>query len=131
LKYYGDKFGSNPKFKVVAVTLNPEEDTLGHLKTFAEAKGMTGDTYWVLTGDGPKIRGYMKDEFKLPASEIPEKERSTVNDRWNHKLAIVLIDHNRHIRRTADFGDLGVVDIWKKQLERDIATVLDEADKKQ
>lgn len=128
MKEYTDKYGSNPLFKAVAITLYPEEDTPEFLKAYREARGLVGDDYWFLTGDGNKIRGYMQDEFKLLVNEVPEAERLNPYDKWNHKLAIVLVDHQRRIRRTADFGDAGVVDIWKKQLDRDIAYVLKEAE---
>jgi protein SCO1 len=128
MKEYVDKYGSNPLFKAVAITLYPEEDTPEFLKVFRESRGLIGDDYWFLTGDGKTIRGYMQDEFKLIVTEIPPAEQLNPFDRWNHKLSIVLVDHQRRIRRTSDFGDASVVDIWKQQLDRDIAIVLKEAE---
>jgi protein SCO1/2 len=127
IKVFADKYAGNPNFRAVAITLYPEEDTPEFLKAWREQHGLLGDQWWFLTGNGEQIRGYMQKEFKLPLREIPENERLNAFDRWDHKAAIVLVDHKRRIRRTADFGDASVIDIWEKQLDRDIAEVLKEA----
>jgi protein SCO1/2 len=128
MKVFADKYSSNPNFRAVAFTLYPEQDTPEFLKAWRELHGLHGDHWWFLTGNGDQMRGYMQDEFKLGLKEIPEKERLNEFDRWDHKAAIVLVDHKRRIRRTADFGDASVIDIWEKQLDRDIAEVLKEAE---
>ncbi len=128
LKKFHDRYSSNPLFRTVAITLYPEEDTPEFLKGFREAKGMTGDRYWFLRGNGDAIRGYMKDEFKLIVTEVPKAEQTNPYDRWNHKLAIVLVDHQLRIRRTADFGESKLIELWEKQLDTDLQYVLKEAE---
>jgi cytochrome oxidase Cu insertion factor (SCO1/SenC/PrrC family) len=126
MKQIADEFKDNPNFKAVAITLHPEEDTPEFLKAWRQAHELLGDHWVFLTGDGPKIRGYMQDEFKLPLREIPEKERLSPFDRWDHKAAIVLVDGKRQVRTTADVGAPASVDLWVAQLIKNIKIVLEE-----
>ena len=128
MKILQDEFGSDPRFRLVSMSLNAEVDTPERLREWTAAKGLGGDNWWFLTGDGKSLRGYMRDEFKLPFREIPEKDQLIPGDKFEHKLAIVLVDHKLRLRGTYDFSDPGFYDVYEEQIKKDIKAVLAEAE---
>ncbi len=126
MKKLQDEFGSNPNFQLVSVSLNAEADTPERLRQWTEAKGISGNNWWFLTGNGNQLRGYMRDEFKLLVREIPEKDRLIPDDKYEHKLALVLVDQRLRIRGTYDFSDPGFYDVYEANLNKDIQSVLAE-----
>lgn len=121
------KFGSEPKFHLVSVSLNAEWDTPERLREWTAKQGFSGPNWWFLTGNGSALRDYMKDEFKLFISEIPPDKRRNEFDRFDHKLALVLVDHKRRIRGTYDFSSPDLWDLYQEKIEKDIKAVLKEA----
>jgi protein SCO1 len=128
MKKLQDEFSSNPKFHLVSVSLNAEVDTPEHLKSWVGNLKYDTKNWWFLTGDGPKLRGYMKDQFKLPLRELPKSEQKTEFDIWEHKLALVLVDSKLRIRGTYDFSNFDNADLFGEKLRADLKEVLKEAD---
>ncbi|MBP7948819.1 MAG: SCO family protein [Verrucomicrobiales bacterium] len=121
------KFSGEPRFQLVSVSLNAEWDTPERLRAWTKEQGFSGDNWWFLTGNGETLRGYMKDQFHLFLSEVPPEKRTNEFDKYDHKLALVLVDHKRRIRGTYDFSSPDLWDLWQEKLEKDIKTVLVEA----
>lgn len=128
MKKLQDEFGSNPKFQLVSVSLNAEWDTPERLSAWTAHQGYKGDNWWFLTGDGPKLRGYMKDQFKLPIRELPKAEQKNEFDKWEHKLALVLVDSKLRVRGAYDFSSLEMNDLFGEKLRKDLVDVLKEAE---
>lgn len=128
MKKLQTEFGSNPNFRLVSVSLNAEWDTPERLSAWTEANGFKGDNWWFLTGDGPKLRGYMKDQFKLPIREVPVGEKKNEYDKWDHKLALVLVDHKLRVRGAYDFSNVDVSDLFAEKMRKDLKDVLLEAE---
>lgn len=126
MKKLQDEFGSNPNFHLVSVSLNAEWDTPERLRAWTEHQGYSGANWWFLTGDGAKLRGYMKDQFKLPLRELPKEEQKNEFDRFEHKLALVLVDSKLRIRGAYDFSNFDMNDVFGEKLRKDITDVLGE-----
>ncbi len=121
------EFGSDPLFQLVSISLNAEWDTPERLKVWTEKQGFHGANWWFLTGDGVKLRGYVKDQLKLPVSEVAEKDRKNEFDKYDHKLALVLVDHKHRVRGTYDFSQPEMNDVYREKLRTDLQAVLKEA----
>jgi protein SCO1/2 len=127
MKKLQDEFGADPMFQLVSVSLNAEWDTPERLRAWTGTQDFKGDNWWFLTGDGPKLRGYMKDQFKLEVREIPLEKRNSEFDIYDHRLVLVLVDHKRRIRGTYDFSQTEMNDVYAEALRKDLKAVLKEA----
>jgi len=124
-----EKFGADPRFHLVSVSLNPSHDTAEQLTKFREAHGLTGSNWWFLTGDQNALRYYMTKQVKLrPVSDIPESDRLSPEDLFDHDTRVALVDAQSHIREYYDVAapDPGINRLIMQKLEADIASVLAE-----
>ncbi len=124
------KFGSNPLFHLVSVSLNPEHDTPAQLTKFIEAQEIDRSNWWFVTGDPKALRYYMTKGFGFPAvRDIPPAERINEFDLYEHKLAIALVDAKSHVREyySLEEPDAGIQRLVNEKMEKDIAAVLAEA----
>jgi cytochrome oxidase Cu insertion factor (SCO1/SenC/PrrC family) len=124
-----EKFGSDPRFQLVSVSLNPSHDTPEQLAKFRDAHGLTAPNWWFLTGDQEALRYYMTKQVNLrPVRDIPEKERLSPEDLFEHDTRVALVDTQSHVREYYDVTapDPGINRLVMDKLEADIAAVLAE-----
>ena len=83
-----------------AVAIQPERDSVAMLKGYAEAVGATEKSpWWFITGDRQKLWDFMTKEVGMvPAQPIPEDERITPEDEFQHDLRIALLDGQGRVR---------------------------------
>lgn len=123
------KFGDDPRFHLVSVSLNPAHDTPEQLAKFREAHGLTAPNWWFLTGDQEALRYFMTKQTGLrPVIDIPEKDRLSPEDLFDHDTHVALIDARSHVREYYDVAapDPGINQLIMSKLEADIASVLAE-----
>lgn len=123
------KFGDDPRFHLVSVSLNPAHDTPEQLTNFREAHGLTSPNWWFLTGDQEALRYFMTKQAGLrPVTDIPEKDRLSPEDRFDHDTRVALVDAQSHVREYYDVTapDPGINQLIMTKLETDIASVLAE-----
>ena len=71
----------------------------------------------------------MKDQFKLPVFEIPKEKQKNEFDRFEHKLALILIDSKLRIRGAYDFSSFEMNDVFGEKIRKDLKEVLGEVGK--
>jgi len=123
------KYGSDPRFHLVSVSVNPTHDTADQLTKFREAHGLTASNWWFLTGDQEALRYYMTKQVNLrPVVDIPEKDRLSPEDLFDHDTRVALVDAQSHVREYYDVAapDPGINRLIMQKLETDIASVLAE-----
>ena len=124
-----EKFGSDPRFHLVSVSLNPAHDTAEQLTRFREAHELTSPNWWFLTGDQEALRYYMTKQVQLrPVIDIPEAERMSPEDLFDHDTRVALVDAQSHVREYYDVTapDPGINRLVMQKLEADVAAVLAE-----
>ena len=124
-----EKYGADPRFHLVSVSLNPSHDTPAQLAKFREAHGLTAPNWWFLTGDQEALRYYMTKQVDLrPVLDIPEKERLSPEDLFDHDTRVALVDAQSHVREYYEVAapDPGISRLVMQKLEADIASVLSE-----
>jgi len=77
----------------VSITVNPERDTVGALRAYADRYGANHDHWWFLTGDKHTIYNYARNELGL--SVVPGDGGA---DDFIHPDKFVLLDKDRNIR---------------------------------
>ncbi len=83
-------FAERPGLKIVSITVDPETDTLEHLRGFAEQLGARPGQWFFLTGEQSAIYRLSREGFSLGASEVPEG--------FVHSDRFILIDRRGRVR---------------------------------
>lgn len=96
-----EEFRDLDNFGVASFTINPEYDTPGVLKKYAEKYGINDLDWHLMTGDRQAIFDLANIGFNIFASENPE-----VPGGFEHSGLFALVDKNGYLRsRTDDFGN--------------------------
>ncbi|WP_152286870.1 SCO family protein [Flavicella marina] len=94
-KYYG-----NPHFGIASISINPKHDTPEVMKSYADEKGATMESWNFLTGDEAAIFKFSNEGFKLYAGK-----NENVEGGFEHSGLFALVDKNGFIRsRTVTTG---------------------------
>ena len=96
-----EEFRDLDNFGVASFTINPEYDTPGVLKKYAEKYGINDLDWHLMTGDRQAIFDLANIGFNIFASENPE-----VPGGFEHSGLFALVDKNGYLRsRIDDFGN--------------------------
>jgi len=96
-----EEFRDLDNFGVASFTINPEYDTPGVLKKYADKYGINDLDWHLLTGDRQAIFDLANIGFNIFAAENPE-----VPGGFEHSGLFALVDKNGYLRsRTDDFGN--------------------------
>lgn len=94
------EFSKHGGLHLLSVAIQPERDNVELLKAYAEAVGATADSpWWFITGERRKLWDFMTQQLGMAeARPIPEDERITPDDEYEHDLRIVLMDRQGRVR---------------------------------
>lgn len=95
LKALYEKFKDHPDFVVVCITVNPENDGVEQMKSYAEGLDADAANWWFLTGDATSLKDYMIDEMKyqqIVKREDPEQVARL--GEYEHDMSIAVYDRN-------------------------------------
>ena len=96
-----NEFKDFENFGVASFTINPEYDTPGVLKKYAQDYGITNMDWHLLTGNLNDIYTLANTGFSMFAAEVPEAEGG-----FEHSGLFALVDKNGFIRSRVDkFGN--------------------------
>lgn len=109
----------DPEVLIISHTIDPEYDTVGLLKDFAERLGVESDKWHFLTGNKDSIYYLAQTSYFVTAMEAEAEP-----DGFIHSGAFLLIDKRGRIRGKYDGTNESEVD----QLLRDIETLKKEND---
>lgn len=81
LKKLYTEFGSNPDFRIVSITINPEVDDL---QSYADVMGAEDQNWWFVKGEAAEVYEYLEKEMgflkvvknKPPAKDLFSHDRS-------------------------------------------------------
>lgn len=79
--------------QLLSISIDPKNDSLAALRSYAERYKANPDHWWFLTGNPHTIYQYLHDELHLkvnPAESVAES--------LEHTPTLVLIDRNRYVR---------------------------------
>jgi protein SCO1/2 len=96
-----EEFRDLDNFGVASFTINPEYDTPGVLKKYAEKYGINDLDWHLMTGERQEIFDLANIGFNIFAAENPQ-----VPGGFEHSGLFALVDKNGYLRsRTDDFGN--------------------------
>ncbi len=100
LQKLNQEFATHPGIQLLSVAIQPERDSVALLKAYAEAVGARETSpWWFVTGERQKLWDFMTEQLGMTAAKlIPEDERITPDDTYEHDLRIALIDGQGRVR---------------------------------
>ena len=110
------QLGTDPRLRLVSISIDPEKDTPAVLKLYAEKFHAT-DRWLFLTGPKAGIYRLARDGFKLPLAEP-----ATPGAQIIHSTRLVLIDQSGTVRGFYE----ATTETGVRDLIRDIRTLLEE-----
>jgi len=111
-----EAFEKNDNVMLLSHTIDPQHDTVGVLKNYAEGLGVSSNTWLMVTGDKKEIFG-VAEKYMVSALEDESQPGGLV-----HSGAFVLIDKNKKIRGYYD----GTKELDTNELIADMKILLDE-----
>ena len=95
LKQVYETFKNNPDFKLICITVNPEEDTPEKMKSYAESLGADPSNWWFLTGDPASLKDYMVNEMKYdPIQKRENPEEAATKGALAHNMSIAVYNRD-------------------------------------
>jgi len=117
-KLAGD-YAGEPDFRILSYTVDPETDSVGRMKHYADSVGADPQRWYFLTGRKDSLyhlarTGYMLDD--------PKNNATNINEQFLHTQFVALVDKSGRVRKIYD----GLKKDELDELEKDIATLLKE-----
>jgi len=95
LKDLYQSFKDQSDFRLVCITVNPEEDTPEKMKSYAESLGADTSNWLFLTGDPKKLKDYMLNEMKYdPIQKREDPDEAATKGALAHNMSIAVFDRN-------------------------------------
>lgn len=87
------KFTDTSVVNFMSLSVDPERDTVGALKSYADRFAVNSDNWVMLTGSKKEMYDLMLNEFRIPAQDGQE-----IDTNFIHSERIVLLDKNHVVR---------------------------------
>lgn len=95
LKSLYEKYKHNPDFVLVCITVNPENDGVDEMLSYAEGLNADTSNWWFLTGDAKSLKDYMISEMKYQAIVKREDPEAAARlGEYEHDMSIAVYDRN-------------------------------------
>lgn len=90
------EFGGDPDFHIVCVTVDPANDGLERLRSYAEALGADSENWWFLNAGGQReTHEYLEKVLKFfAARERTNPHDIEANGRFAHDLGLLLVNRD-------------------------------------
>jgi len=102
------QFRENPDFRVVCLSVDPEQDAKEHLLAMEKQLEVDGKSWWFVKTDKEKIWDYMRNVmFFTDIRERTVQEEIDTKGRWAHDMGLQIYRGNTMVGRCA--GMKGVI----------------------
>jgi protein SCO1 len=115
-----NQYKDNPGFLILSHTVDPETDSVGRLKYYADSLKVNTDKWWFLTGSKDSLYETARASYML---DDPKNNSQNIEDQFLHTQFFALVDKDGQVRRK-------IYDGLKKdeleELKHDIGVLLNE-----
>jgi protein SCO1 len=115
---YG-KFKNEKNFLILSHTVDPETDSVGRMKRYADSIGVTTNNWWFLTGRKDSLYQAARVSYLL---DDPKNGNDKIENQFIHTQFLTLVDKNGRVRKIYDSLKKEELD----ELEKDIPKLLNE-----
>lgn len=114
------EFANEPDFRILSYTVDPETDSVGRMKRYADSLGADASKWWFLTGRKDSLYSLARGSYLL---DDPKNNDININEQFIHTQFLALVDKSGRVRKIYDSLKKEELD----ELEKDIRTLLKEA----
>lgn len=120
VKQIASDFAGEPDFRILSHTVDPETDSVGRMKHYADSLGADAGKWWFLTGRKDSLYSMARGSYLL---DDPKNNTSNIEEQFIHTQFLALVDKSGRVRKIYDSLKKDELD----ELEKDIKTLLKEA----
>jgi protein SCO1 len=113
------EFAGEPDFRILSYTVDPETDSVGRMKRYADSLGADGGKWWFLTGRKDSLYGLARGSYLL---DDPKNNDININEQFIHTQFLALVDKSGRVRKIYDSLKKDELD----ELSQDIKSLLKE-----
>jgi len=117
-KLAGD-FAGVPDFRLLSFTVDPETDSVGRMRHYADSLGADPSRWYFLTGRKDSLYHLARSGYLL---DDPKNNLTNINEQFLHTQFIALVDRSGRVRKIYD----GLKKDEMDELEKDIPVLLKE-----
>jgi protein SCO1/2 len=114
----GDLAGETD-FRILSYTVDPETDSVGRMKHYADSLGADPGRWWFLTGRKDSLYHLARNGYLL---DDPKNNALNINEQFLHTQFVALVDRGGRVRKIYD----GLKQDELDELEKDISALLKE-----
>lgn len=114
----GDMAGETD-FRILSYTVDPETDSVGRMKRYADSLGADPQRWWFLTGRKDSLYHLARNGYLL---DDPKNNALNINEQFLHTQFVALVDRGGRVRKIYD----GLKQDELDELEKDISVLLKE-----
>lgn len=114
-----DEFKNEEDFLILSHTVDPERDTVGRMKQYADSLQISSSKWWFLTGTKDSLYKTARASYVL---DDPKNNNEKIENQFIHTQFFALVDKNGQVRKIYD----GLKQDELKELSADIKTMLNE-----
>lgn len=119
LKKLAGDFVGEKDFRLLSFTVDPETDSVGRMKHYADSLGADPARWFFLTGRKDSLYHLARNGYLL---DDPKNNLTNINEQFLHTQFIALVDRGGRVRKIYD----GLKKDEMDELEKDIPTLLKE-----
>ena len=119
MKKLYDEFKNERDFLILSHTVDPETDSVGRMKRYADSLGADPRKWWFLTGRKDSLYKAARVSYLL---DDPKNANNAIEDQFIHTQLFALVDKQGQVRKIYD----GLKKEELEELSKDIRTLLSE-----
>jgi protein SCO1/2 len=119
MKKIAEDYVHEPDFRILSYTVDPETDTVGRMKRYADSLGADPGKWWFLTGRKDSLYHLARGSYLL---DDPKNNETNINDQFIHTQFLALVDRSGRVRKIYD----GLKKEELDEMEKDIDVLLKE-----
>ena len=117
-KVYLD-YSAQPDFLILSHTVDPEVDTVGRLRKYADSLGASAEKWYFLTGTKDSLYNAARESYLL---DDPKNNNVKIDEQFLHTQFVALVDRKGRVRKIYDALKKDEL----KELNGDIKKLLEE-----
>ena len=112
-------YAGEPDFRILSYTVDPERDSVGRMKKYADSLGADARKWWFLTGRKDSLYHLARSSYLL---DDPKNNDINISDQFIHTQFLALVDRSGRVRKIYD----GLKKEELDEMEKDIDNLLKE-----
>src|SRR5579872_4880391 len=119
MKKVAQDYVNEPDFRILSYTVDPETDSVGRMKHYADSLGADPQKWYFLTGRKDSLYHLARTGYLL---DDPKNNAMSISEQFLHTQFMALVDKSGRVRKIYD----GLKKDELEEMEKDISTLLKE-----